>query len=167
MTRSPEQLRVSDPTPAVHRSAVHAALRRRFPRHCADRRRARFRRHRRTRGRHREDPVPRLHRALHRFARDGSPDSHVSRRSVPRRTAALARGVDPVKGTRLIALIMIVAGALGLAYGSFSYTKESHDAKLGPIELTVKDRETVNVPAWLGAGVLGVGVLLLVVRAKN
>ena len=72
-----------------------------------------------------------------------------------------------MKGTRLIALIMIVAGALGLAYGSFSYTKESHDAKLGPIELTVKDRETVNVPVWLGAGVLGVGVLLLVVRARE
>ena len=72
-----------------------------------------------------------------------------------------------MKGTRLLALVLIVAGALGLAYGSFSYTKEIHDAKLGPFEVTVKDKETVNVPAWLGAGVLAVGVLLLVARAKN
>lgn len=67
---------------------------------------------------------------------------------------------------RVLALVLIVAGVLGLAYGSFSYTRESHRAKLGPLELTVKDKERVNVPVWLGAGSLIAGVLLLVVRRK-
>jgi hypothetical protein len=72
-----------------------------------------------------------------------------------------------MNGMRWAGIVLIVAGALGLAYGSFSYTKETHETKLGPIEFSVKEKETVNVPVWLGAGALGVGVLLLVVRAKN
>jgi hypothetical protein len=63
---------------------------------------------------------------------------------------------------RMIALVLIVAGALGLAYGGFTYTRESHEAKVGPLELTVKDKETVNVPAWLGVGAIIVGGVLLV-----
>ena len=65
--------------------------------------------------------------------------------------------------TKIIAIVLIVAGVLGLAYGKFSYTKETHDAKVGPIELSVKDKETVNVPVWAGVGaiVIGVGVLLV------
>ena len=67
-----------------------------------------------------------------------------------------------MNAVRIAAIVLIVAGALGLAYGSFSYTKETHDAKLGPIELSVKERETVNVPVWLGVGaVVAGGVLLL------
>lgn len=64
---------------------------------------------------------------------------------------------------KIAALVLIIAGVLGLAYGSFSYTRETHDAKLGPIELSVKERETINVPVWAGVGaiVLGVGLLLL------
>jgi hypothetical protein len=64
--------------------------------------------------------------------------------------------------TRIIAIILIVLGVLGLAYGKFSYTKETHDAKVGPIELSVKDKETVNVPVWAGVGaiVIGAGLLL-------
>jgi TRAP-type C4-dicarboxylate transport system permease small subunit len=65
--------------------------------------------------------------------------------------------------TRITALVLIVAGVLGLAYGSFSYTRETHEAKIGPLELSVKDKETINIPVW--AGVLGIlaggGVLLL------
>jgi len=67
---------------------------------------------------------------------------------------------------RIAAIVLIVAGALGLAYGSFSYTKETHEAKLGPLELSVKDKETVNVPVWLGVGAIVAGVVLLVVRVK-
>ena len=62
---------------------------------------------------------------------------------------------------RLIAIIIIVAGALGLLYGSFSYTKATHGVKLGPIELSVKENETVNVPQWAGIGAIVVGGLLL------
>lgn len=68
---------------------------------------------------------------------------------------------------RLIAIVLIVAGALALAYGGFTYTREEHSTKLGPIEFTVKDRERVNVPVWAGATALIVGVGLLVVRVKN
>lgn len=67
---------------------------------------------------------------------------------------------------RIAAILLIVAGALGLAYGSFTYTKDSREAKLGPLELTIKDKETVNVPVWLGVGAIAIGVVLLVVRAK-
>ncbi len=68
---------------------------------------------------------------------------------------------------RIAGLILIIAGALGLAYGSFSYTKETHEAKLGPLELSIKDKETVNVPVWAGAGAIVIGVVLLVVRSKR
>ena len=67
----------------------------------------------------------------------------------------------------MAAIVLIVAGALGLAYGSFSFTKETHEAKLGPLEVSIKDKETVNVPVWAGLGAIGVGVLLLVIRARN
>ena len=61
---------------------------------------------------------------------------------------------------RLIAIVIIVAGALGLLYGSFSYTKATHGVKLGPIELSVKEKETVNVPLWAGIGANVAGGLL-------
>lgn len=67
-----------------------------------------------------------------------------------------------MNGIRILALILIVAGALGLVYGGFSYTKETDVAKLGPIELTVKEKETVNVPLWAGIGLIAVGAGLLV-----
>jgi hypothetical protein len=72
-----------------------------------------------------------------------------------------------MKSTQLAAIVLIIAGVLGLAYGGFTYTKETHQTKIGPIELTVKDKETVNVPIWLGAGAVILGVVLLVVRSKN
>ncbi len=68
---------------------------------------------------------------------------------------------------RILAIVLIAAGVLGLAYGSFSYTKETHQAKLGPLELQVKEKETVNVPQWAGVGAIVAGVLLLLVRTKN
>jgi len=67
-----------------------------------------------------------------------------------------------MSSTRIIAIVLIIAGVLGLVYGKFSYTRETHDAKVGPIELSVKDKETVNVPVWAGVGaiVIGAGLLL-------
>ena len=62
---------------------------------------------------------------------------------------------------RMAALALIVAGALGLVYGGFSYTKDTHEMKLGPLELSVKEKEEVNVPMWAGVGALVVGGLLL------
>jgi hypothetical protein len=61
-----------------------------------------------------------------------------------------------------MAIGLIAAGILGLVYGKFSYTKETHEAKLGPLELSLKDKETVNVPAWAGVGAILVGGALLI-----
>lgn len=63
---------------------------------------------------------------------------------------------------RLLGIVLIVAGALGLAYGGFSYTQERTAAKIGPIELKLAQTETVDVPLWAGIGaIVGGGVLLI------
>jgi hypothetical protein len=72
-----------------------------------------------------------------------------------------------MNGTTLAAVIMIVLGVLGLAYGGFTYTKDTSEAKLGPIELTVKDKRTVNIPIWLGVALVVGGGGLLVMRGKT
>ena len=66
--------------------------------------------------------------------------------------------------TKLIGIILIAAGCLGLVYGGFSYTKETTGVKLGPIELKVQEKETVNVPIWAGVGAIVAGMALLFVR---
>jgi uncharacterized membrane protein YdcZ (DUF606 family) len=71
---------------------------------------------------------------------------------------------DEMSTVRIVAIALIVAGILGLAYGSFSYTKDRTDIKLGPLELSVKEKERVNVPVWAGVGAIVAGALLLVVR---
>jgi hypothetical protein len=60
-----------------------------------------------------------------------------------------------------IALALIVAGVLALVYRGFSYTKERHEAKLGPLSLRVDEKERVNFPIWAGALAIGGGVVLL------
>jgi hypothetical protein len=72
-----------------------------------------------------------------------------------------------MKPIKITAIVLIVAGALGLAYGNFSYTKESHEANVGPIELTVKDKRTVNVPAWAGLLAIAVGGGMLLFGSKR
>lgn len=69
-----------------------------------------------------------------------------------------------MNAVKMLAIVLIVLGGLGLMYGSFTYTKETHQAKLGPIELSVKDKETVNVPVWAGVGAIVAGAILLFVR---
>ena len=72
-----------------------------------------------------------------------------------------------MSGIKILALALIVAGLLGAMYGRFSYTKETHDAKLGPINLSVKEKETVNVPVWAGVAAIAAGAALLLVPAKR
>ena len=64
--------------------------------------------------------------------------------------------------TKLIGIILIVAGSLGLAYGGFSYTKETTGVKLGPIELKVEEKETVNIPLIVSGAAIVIGVFLLI-----
>ena len=72
-----------------------------------------------------------------------------------------------MNAARMAAVVLIVAGILGLVYGSFSYTKETHEAKIGPLELSVKDKETVNVPVWAGVGAIVIGGAILLVGRKQ
>jgi hypothetical protein len=70
--------------------------------------------------------------------------------------------------TKLIGALLIALGLLGLLYGGFSYTKETHDIKLGPIEFSVKEKQSVNVPVWAGvAAIVGGAVLLLIGGRKG
>jgi hypothetical protein len=69
-----------------------------------------------------------------------------------------------MNAVKILAIVLIVAGSLGLVYGGFTYTKETHEAKLGPIELSIKDTQTVNIPVWAGVGAIAAGVILLFVR---
>jgi TRAP-type C4-dicarboxylate transport system permease small subunit len=68
---------------------------------------------------------------------------------------------------RMIALALVAAGVLGLAYGGFTYTRKTHEAKIGNIELSVRDKRTVNVPLWAGVGAIVLGGVLLAVGKKE
>ncbi|HEX2011942.1 MAG TPA: hypothetical protein VJN44_13490 [Roseateles sp.] len=68
---------------------------------------------------------------------------------------------------RLVAILLIAAGVAGLLYGKFSYTKDSHDLKLGPVELSLKEKETVSVPSWAGIGAIAAGVVLLLLGGRK
>ncbi len=72
-----------------------------------------------------------------------------------------------MNSTKIIAIILIVGGMLALAYGGFTYTKDTTAVKLGPIELSVKEKETVNIPIWAGIGAIVAGGLLLVIGGKR
>jgi uncharacterized membrane protein YidH (DUF202 family) len=72
-----------------------------------------------------------------------------------------------MSGLKIAAIVLILAGALALAYGGFSYTKDTHDVKLGPIELSVEEKKRVNIPVWAGIGAIVVGVVLLAGGARK
>ena len=72
-----------------------------------------------------------------------------------------------MNGVKMLAIALIVGGVLSLAYGGFSYTKDTTAVKLGPIELSVKETKTVNIPLWAGIGAIFVGGLLLVFGNKK
>lgn len=72
-----------------------------------------------------------------------------------------------MNAVRMGAIALIVAGVLGLAYGGFSYTKDTQQAKIGPIEISVSERQTVNVPIWAGVGAIVAGAALLVFGSKK
>lgn len=72
-----------------------------------------------------------------------------------------------MNATKLFALVLIVAGVLGLAYGGFSYTKDTTAMKVGPLEVTVKEKKNINVPLWAGIGAIVVGGLVLVLGSRR
>lgn len=68
---------------------------------------------------------------------------------------------------QIVAILLIVAGALGLVYGGFSYTKETHNADIGPLHMSVSEKQNVNIPIWMGIGAIVIGGVLLVVGKKT
>jgi TRAP-type C4-dicarboxylate transport system permease small subunit len=69
-----------------------------------------------------------------------------------------------MNAVKMLAIVLIIAGGLALLYGGFTYTKDTHQAKIGPIELSVKDTETVNIPVWAGIASMVAGAFLLFAR---
>lgn len=72
-----------------------------------------------------------------------------------------------MNAVKIVAVVLIVAGGLGLAYGGFSYTKETQQAQIGPLQLTVTDRQSVTIPVWAGVAAVVAGTLLLLVPGKS
>ena len=68
---------------------------------------------------------------------------------------------------KILGVVLILAGTLALVYRSFSYTKDTHEAKIGPLELSLKEKETINIPTWAGAAVILIGGILLLVPGKK
>ncbi len=67
---------------------------------------------------------------------------------------------------KIVAILLIVGGLMGLAYGGFSYTKETHTADIGALHLEVNEKQRVNIPLWAGVGAVVGGVLLLATARK-
>lgn len=68
---------------------------------------------------------------------------------------------------KIVGALLIVGGVLSLAYGGFTYVEDTHDAKIGPIEISVQDKERVNIPVWAGVAGLVIGAGLLFARVKT
>lgn len=72
-----------------------------------------------------------------------------------------------MNAVKIAGVLLLVAGTLGLVYGGFSYTKATHEARLGPIQLSLEEKERVSVPVWLGVGAIVLGGALLLVAGNR
>jgi hypothetical protein len=72
-----------------------------------------------------------------------------------------------MNSVKFAAILLILAGVLGLAYGGFSYTKQTHDLKIGPVEMSVQEKSRVNIPVWAGAGAIAIGAALLLLGGRK
>jgi uncharacterized membrane protein len=68
-----------------------------------------------------------------------------------------------MSGTNILGIILVVAGLLGLVYGHFEYTKETHEGQIGPFKFAIAEKETAVIPSWASIEVFVAGVVLLVV----
>jgi drug/metabolite transporter (DMT)-like permease len=71
--------------------------------------------------------------------------------------------MNPLK---IVAILLIVAGVAALAFGGFSYTKDTQKAEIGPLKLSVQEKENVNIPMWAGIAAIVAGVVMLVIPKK-
>ena len=77
------------------------------------------------------------------------------------------REIKAMNAVKIVAVLLIAAGVLGLAYGGFSYTKEAHKVDVGPINMSIEEKERFHVPPWAGIGAIVAGVALLLYRGKS
>jgi hypothetical protein len=68
---------------------------------------------------------------------------------------------------KIVAIVLILAGVAGLMYGNFTYTKATHEAKVGPFDFSIKEKRTVNVPLWAGIAAIVAGAVLLVIPKRT
>ena len=68
---------------------------------------------------------------------------------------------------KIVAIALIAAGVLGLGYGGFSYTKQTHHIEMGPLEMNVQEKQRVNVPVWAGVGAIAIGAALLLLGGRR
>ena len=71
-----------------------------------------------------------------------------------------------MSGTKILGIVLLVAGLLGLLYGHFDYTKETHEGQIGPFKFSVAEKETAVIPSWASLAVMVAGVVLLVINRK-
>jgi hypothetical protein len=71
-----------------------------------------------------------------------------------------------MSGTKILGIVLVVGGLLGLVYGHFDYTKETHEGQIGPFKFSVTEKETTVIPSWASIAVLVAGVVLLVIDRK-
>ena len=72
-----------------------------------------------------------------------------------------------MNGIKIIGILLIVGGVLGVALGGFSFTKETHKASIGPISMSVEEKQTVNFPLWASIAAIVAGAAVLVVGGKK
>ena len=79
----------------------------------------------------------------------------------------LSRKGENMNAVKIVGVVLILAGTLALVYRTFSYTKETHEAKIGPLELQLKEKETISIPTWAGVAAIVIGGILLIVPLKK
>lgn len=72
-----------------------------------------------------------------------------------------------MKKLKILGIVLITAGSLGLAYGAFTYTKETHQAEIGSVKIALEEKETVTVPPWLSVGMIVAGAIFLFTGRKT
>jgi uncharacterized membrane protein HdeD (DUF308 family) len=68
---------------------------------------------------------------------------------------------------RIAGIVLLIAGLAALIVPRFTYTEETHDAEIGPISVSVDEKETVAIPTWAGIGAIVAGIALVAVGRRR